>query len=126
MDDRLTSIVIGGKEYPLMLNVYATKKIIEKYGGLTEVGEKMKDASYAEQLESVLWLLTTLINAGIMYCNYKTGEKNPSITQELVESLSVPSDFTDYRDAVFTAMNKGAERHVRSEEDIDSKNAVTA
>ena len=86
----------------------------------------MKDASYAEQLESVLWLLTTLINAGIMYCNYKTGEKNASITQELVESLSVPSDFTDYRDAVFTAMNKGAERHVRSEEDIDSKNAATA
>ena len=124
MDDRLTTIVISGTEYPLMLNVYATKKIIERFGGLAEVGEKMQTASYAEQIESVLWLLTTLINAGIMYCNYKESKKDPLITQELVEALSSPSEFPGYRDAVYTAMNKGAERHIRNEETLgDSKNA---
>ncbi len=125
MDDRLTAITISGKEYPMMLNIYATKKIAEKFGGLEKVGEDMQNASYSEQLASVLWLLTTLINAGIRYCNYRYSKKDPFITQEMIEALCAPSDFVFFRDAVFTAMNKGAERYIHSEE-TDSKNAEEA
>lgn len=126
MDERLTYIEICGKKYPMMLSVWATKQIVKRFGGLQEVGEKMQQAEYSEQIDSVVWLLMILINAGIMYCNYKDGTKEPQITQEMIEGLSNPSDFIEYRDAVYTAMNKGAERHIRSEEGIDEKNAERA
>ena len=34
MDERLTMVTIGGKEFPMMLSVYATKQIIKRFGGL--------------------------------------------------------------------------------------------
>lgn len=123
MDDRMTSINIGGKDYPMMLNVYATKQIVKRYGGLEEVGNKITESSYADQLDDILWLMTVLINAGIMFNNYKENQKTPFITQEIIEAVSIPTDFMDYKDAIFTAMNKGAARHIKSEEPLgESKN----
>lgn len=122
MDERLTMVTIGGKEFPMMLSVYATKQIIKRFGGLENVGEHIQKADYAEQIETTMWLLTTLINGGIMFLNYKNNTKDPLIEQEHIEAVISPSDFIEYRDAIFTAMNKGAARHVKSEETLDSKN----
>ena len=122
MDERLTMITIGGKEFPMMLSVYATKQIIKRFGGLENVGEHIQKADYAEQIETTMWLLTTLINGGIMFLNYKNNTKDPLIEQEHIEAVISPSDFIEYRDAIFTTMNKGAARHVKSEETLDSKN----
>ena len=49
-------------------------------------------------------------------------DQKPLLTEEMVELLTVPSDFVEYREAITLAMNRGTKRNVESEDD-PQKNA---
>ena len=44
-NERAASITIGGKEYELVLTTGATKQIAKRYGGLSNLGDKLMNAS---------------------------------------------------------------------------------
>lgn len=73
-----------------------------------------------------MWLLTLLINQGILVhnaVNKLLGEKQkPLFSEDDIEVLTSPADFADYKDAIFEALQKGAMRHIKSEE--TSKNVT--
>lgn len=124
MDERSAKILIGGKEYELLLTTKATKEIAKRYGGLSDLGEKlMKNENFEQAISEIVWLVTTLANQPILIYNYKNkGAEKPLLTEAEVELLTTPTDLADYKSAITEALFKGTKRNIESEE--SSKNAV--
>ena len=102
-DERSSKITIGGAEYEMLLTTKATKEIAGRYGGLSNLGEKlMKSENFEMALDEIVWLITLLANQSVLVHNLK----NPSKKRE---------------NAIMDAMYKGTKRNVESE-DEPSKN----
>lgn len=125
MNDRGTTVNIGGEEYEMLLTTKATKEIAKRYGGLENLGDKLMNTEIFEQaLDEIVWLIVLLCNQPIQIHNLKSEEKKPLLTAEELELLTVPADLAEYKDAIMAAMTKGTNRVIQSEDEI--KNAVTA
>ena len=122
-DERSSVITIGGKEYELLLTTKATKEIAKKYGGLSNLGDKLvKSENYEDAIGEIVWLIVTLANQPILIFNYKNkGNEKPLLTQDEVELLTTPQDIANFKDAITEALLKGTKRNIESAE---VKNAV--
>lgn len=122
-DERSSVITIGEKEYELLLTTKATKEIAKKYGGLSNLGDKLvKSENYEDAISEIVWLIVTLANQPILIFNYKNkGNENPLLTQDEVELLTTPQDIANFKDAITEALLKGTKRNIES---VETKNAV--
>ena len=122
-DERSTKITIGGAEYEMLLTTKATKEIAGRYGGLSNLGEKlMKNENFEMALDEIVWLITILANQSVLVHNLKNpAKKRELLTEEAVELLTSPFELSDYKNAIMDAMYKGTKRNVESE-DEPSKN----
>jgi hypothetical protein len=122
-DERSSVITIGEKEYELLLTTKATKEIAKKYGGLSNLGDKLvKSENYEDAISEIVWLIVTLANQPILIFNYKNkGNEKPLLTQDEVELLTTPQDIANFKDAITEALLKGTKRNVES---VEAKNAV--
>lgn len=121
MSDRGAMITLCGSQYELILTTKATKEINRRYGGLDKLGDKLsKSENFEEIIDELVWLLTLLINQGILVHNavnkFFAEKQKPLFSEDDIEVLTSPADFADYKDAIFEALQKGAMRHVKSEE----------
>lgn len=121
MNERGAMITLCGSQYELILTTKATKEINRRYGGLGKLGDRLSKAeTFEETIDELVWLLTLLINQGILVhnaVNKLLGEKQkPLFSEDDIEVLTSPADFADYKDAIFEALQKGAMRHIKSEE----------
>ena len=123
-DDRSAPVRIGGKDYEMILTTRATKEIAKRYGGLSNLGEKlMKTENFEMALDEIVWLITLLVNQSVLVHNLQNPEdKKEMLTEEAVELLTSPFELAEYKDSIMQAMMKGAKRDVESE-DESSKNA---
>ena len=122
-NERSALINIGGKEYEMLLTTRATKEIAKRYGGLSNLGEKlMKSENFELALDEIVWLITLLANQSVMVYNLQNPKKKELLTEETVELLTSPYELAEYKNAIMDAMVKGTKRHVESEEE-PSKNA---
>lgn len=122
-DERSSVITIGEKEYELLLTTKATKEIAKKYGGLSNLGDKLvKSENYEDAISEIVWLIVTLANQPILIFNYKNkGNEKPLLTQDEVELLTTPQDIANFKDAITEALLKGTKRNIES---VEVKNAV--
>ena len=122
-DERSSKITIGGAEYEMLLTTKATKEIARRYGGLSNLGEKlMKSENFEMALDEIVWLITLLANQSVLVHNLKNpAKKRELLTEEAVELLTSPFELSDYKNAIMDAMYKGTKRNVESE-DEPSKN----
>lgn len=122
-NERSATITIGGQDYAMLLTTKATKEIAKRYGGLSNLGEKlMQSENFELALDEVVWLITLLANQSVLIHNLQNPTKKKALlTEETVELLTSPYELTDYKSAIMEAMYKGAKRSVESEEE-PSKN----
>lgn len=122
-DERSSVITIGGNEYELLLTTKATKEIAKKYGGLSNLGDKLvKSENYEDAIGEIVWLIVTLANQPILIFNYKNkGNEKPLLTEDEVELLTTPQDIANFKDAIIEALLKGTKRNIES---VEVKNAV--
>jgi len=122
-DERSARITIGGQEYELILTTKATKEIAKRYGGLSNLGEKlMKSENFEIALDEVVWLITLLANQSVLVHNLQNpAKKRDLLTEEAVELLTSPLELSDYKNSIMEAMFKGTKRNIESEEE-PSKN----
>ncbi len=123
-DERSAKITIGGAEYEMLLTTKATKEIAGRYGGLSNLGEKlMKSENFEMALDEIVWLITLLANQSVLVHNLQNpAKKRELLTEEAVELLTSPFELADYKNAIMDSMYKGTKRNIESEED-SSKNA---
>ena len=123
-DERSEKIAIGGQDYELILTTKATKEIAKRYGGLSNLGEKlMKTENFEMALDEVVWLITLLANQSVLVHNLQNpAKKRELLTEDAVELLTSPLELSDYKNCIMEAMFKGTKRNIESE-DESSKNA---
>ena len=123
-DERCAKIAIGGQDYELILTTKATKEIAKRYGGLSNLGEKlMKTENFEMALDEVVWLITLLANQSVLVHNLQNpAKKRDLLTEDAVELLTSPLELSDYKNCIMEAMFKGTKRNIESE-DESSKNA---
>lgn len=123
VDERSSVITIGEQEYELLLTTKATKEIAKKYGGLSNLGDKLvKSENYEDAIGEIVWLIVTLANQPILIFNYKNkGKEKPLLTEDEVELLTTPQDIANFKDAITEALLKGTKRNIES---VEVKNAV--
>ncbi|MDF2944410.1 MAG: hypothetical protein K0S01_3268 [Herbinix sp.] len=121
--ERSAEIIISGETYLLTLTTRATKEIAKRYGGLENLGEKLLKAENFElALDEVVWLITLLVNQGILINNLKHKEApRELLTEEEVELLTSPLELASYKEAITEAMFKGTKRNIVSEEENSKK-----
>lgn len=121
MSERGAMITLCGSQYELILTTKATKEINRRYGGLGKLGDRLSKAeTFEETIDELVWLLTLLINQGILVHNavnkFFEEKQKPLFSEDDIEVLTSPADFADYKDAIFEALQKGAMRRIKSEE----------
>jgi len=123
-NDRSAMINIGGKEYEMLLTTKATKEIARRYGGLSNLGEKlMKSENFEMALDEIVWLITLLANQSVLIHNLQNpAEKQELLTEEAVELLTSPLELGEYKNSIMDAMYKGTKRHIESEEEPSGGN----
>ena len=123
-DERSAKIAIGGQDYELILTTKATKEIAKRYGGLSNLGEKlMKSENFEMALDEVVWLITLLANQSVLVHNLQNpAKKRDLLTEDAVELLTSPLELSDYKNCIMEAMFKGTKRNIESE-DESLKNA---
>ena len=122
-DERSAKITIGGAEYEMLLTTKATKEIAGRYGGLSNLGEKlMKSENFEMALDEIVWLITLLANQSVLVYNLQNKDKKELLSEETVELLTSPFELAEYKNAIMDAMYRGTKRQVESEEE-PSKNA---
>lgn len=123
--ERSSQVNIGGKNYDLLLTTLATKAISQRYGGLENLGDKLKESEkFEDVIEEICWLIALLANQSSMIWNLSHEDKKDLLTVDDVMLLTSPYSFIDYKDAIMTAMVKGSKRNIVSEEE-PQKNVVT-
>ena len=122
-NERSAKITIGGQDYELILTTKATKEIAKRYGGLSNLGEKlMKSENFEMALDEVVWLITLLANQSVLVHNLQNpAMKRDLLTEDAVELLTSPLELSDYKNCIMEAMFKGTKRNIESE-DESSKN----
>ena len=126
-NDRSAAISIGGSDYELILTTRATKQIAAKYGGLSDLGDKLlKTENFELALDEIIWLITLLANQSILIYNLKNKDKpRELLTEDEVELLTSPLELAAYKNAIMESMVKGTARNVVSEADnTNSKNTI--
>jgi len=116
-NERAAEIMIGGKEYELVLTTRATKEIARRYGGLASLGDKlMKAENFENALAELIWLIALLANQSILIHNFQhPEEKRDPLTEEMIELLTSPHELAAYKDAIMESMFKGTKRYLESE-----------
>lgn len=123
VNDRGAVIEIGGQEFELVLTTRATKEIAKRYGGLSDLGDKLMQAeNFEKAIDEVTYLICLLANQGVEIHNFQHPEdKKEHLTAEFVELMTSPYDLAKYKDAIMQTMYKGTKREIESE-DSGSKN----
>lgn len=115
-NDRSAFIKIGKEEYELLLTTKATKDIAKKYGGLSNLGDKLiKSENYEDAIGEIVWLIVTLANQPILIHNLTHEDKKELLTEDKVELLTTPNDLANFKDAITEALFKGTKRYIESE-----------
>lgn len=116
-NERSAVIKIGDTEYELILTTRATKEISKRYGGLSNLGDKLaKSENFELALDEIIWLITVLANQSILIYNLENSDKKELLTEDKVELLTSPYDLAGFKEAITEALYKGTKREVASEE----------
>lgn len=100
---------VGGRHLRLLLSIYATKKISERYGTFENFGAKVQELDTVDQLGEMIAVLAILAEAGKRNAEIM-GEECDSITAEELEAL-LPMDADTMRglsDTIAEAFSTGS------------------
>lgn len=107
------TVNIMGVDFPFCFTVHARKAVDEKFGGLMEFGEKMKEASDEEAFEVICDLAAILIEAGVIRARGECElmgrkyEGPAAIDAEKIKGLLTPGEAMDLQPKVMDEIKRG-------------------
>lgn len=119
---RIIDVEIMGKKYPMSNSARVSRQIAEKFGSRQNMRDTMTGENTGETMDTVIWLLHALLEAGYRAAK-KEGRETPPPPSE--DDLWDGLDMTDLHDLerrVMEAMTESSKPDVEAES-IDPKNA---
>lgn len=124
---RLTYVKIAGKNYPMSFSLGASKKLIEKFGGVERIqAELSKPGKDLEKLDLVIYVLSLLISQGCAYKNYfekdmPVPEDSPvidgkwtPIPQEVLEIAVQMQDMSELTEKISACISQSNKKEVEA------------
>lgn len=124
---RLSFFEIAGKRYPLSFSLMAEKKLAERYGGLSKIGDHITGDD-PESFEEMAYILELLIKQGCAYKNMfeadapiyekapvENGVFVPLTNEEIMVGVNASMQ-NDMMDAIKEAMNIGQTKEIETVE----------
>lgn len=102
----IQEIVIRGKAFPAVFNVVAFKEVAARYGGITELAEKLIE-DYGKAIDEFSWVIALLIKQGTDLKNFEEGTKDQAPTQEQIELILTPGKLIELQNYVMDIINAG-------------------
>ncbi len=102
----LQEIKIRGRAYPAVFNVAALKEVGARYGGIAELGEKLKEDT-GKALSEFSWIIELLINQGTTLKNFEEGTNDKPLTQEQIELAMSPGELFSQQGKIVEIINAG-------------------
>lgn len=92
---KTSKITLNGREYPLCFSTWAIKQLCAKFGSMQGMSEAMKAgaADTAGTLDSTMYILQVLIDAGVRYAAISDG--TPPVTAPSMDELEVVCGMDD-------------------------------
>lgn len=107
MREKFVSITLDDREFHLLFSLAAMGDIVERFGSLQALTEKMDtDADYASAVRLVPWLFCILANQGEYL---KAGGKADVITEAWAGAHIMPRQIAEVMGACQQALNIGLE-----------------
>ena len=107
MNEKGRAVEIDGKQFTLVYTSAAMLTIIEKYGDVEGMADKLQE-NQAEAARIVPWLISILANQGVMLATGNTKPTNPDlITPEWVALHTMPKDWQPLMGECMTAIAIG-------------------
>lgn len=119
MNERSALITLDGEEFELLFSTKAAKEIDKRYGGLENLGKTLEGAEgFTQRSDELMWLTALLANQSIIIYNKRNpkAEKKSLVTEDYLEAITSPVDYTDMNMAIIEAIKKGTQRNIVSEE----------
>jgi len=98
-------ITIRQQEYPAVFNTAALEEVTRRYGGLTELGETMKEP--AKAIAEIAWLMALLTAQGAALKNLQEGVEIKTYNADEIKILMSPKELMDQSDLVIEIINAG-------------------
>jgi len=99
-------ITIRGQEHFAVFNTAALEELTEKYGGLTELSDKLK-MTPAKAVREIAWLMALLISQGTALKKLQEGIDGKTFSADEIKILMSPKELMDQADLIIEIMNKG-------------------
>ena len=92
---KTSKITLNGREYPLCFSTWAIKQLCAKFGSMQGMSEAMKSGATdtAGTLDSTIYILQVLIDAGVRYVAISDG--TPPVAAPSVDELEVVCGMDD-------------------------------
>lgn len=123
---KTSKITLNGREYPLCFSTWAIKQLCAKFGSMQGMSEAMKagGADTAGTLDSTMYILQVLIDAGVRYVAISDG--TPPVAAPSMDELEVVcgmDDLPQVQRAIADVIRADSETTVNV---VPEKNAETA
>ena len=103
----MSEFTIKGRKYHLVFTNAALQEVTKKFGGLTEMGAKLKEDA-AEAMDHLFWLFALLANQGTMLDTGNTSKSNPDlIDADYVALHTRPRDMQKISEVITAAEQEG-------------------
>lgn len=92
---KTSKITLNGREYPLCFSTWAIKQLCAKFGSMQGMSEAMKSGATdtAGTLDSTMYILQVLIDAGVRYVAISDG--TPPVAAPSMDELEVVCGMDD-------------------------------
>lgn len=98
-------ITIRQQEYPAVFNTAALEEVTRRYGGLTELGETIKEPTKA--IAEIAWLMALLTAQGAALKKLQEGVEIKTYNADEIKILMSPKELMDQSDLVIEIINAG-------------------
>lgn len=109
---RTTIFTENGREHILCFSPWAQRAVLERYGELDNLQEKLSGGSTVEMLDEAVWILSILMEAGDKFAKIQGMENARTFTPDELLCVCDIEDFAAIKDTVQKAVVAGSGREV--------------
>lgn len=119
---RTAKIEINGEKHLLCFNLWALIECTERYGSFSGIGPALSEGTVGKTVGESLWLLETLMKAGVMYAEEMGIPNADPVSADKMLRTCGADFFVNLKANIMDAINTGMGTNIKVE---NSKNAET-
>lgn len=117
---KTAKLTLNGVDYTMCFSLRVARDCADKFGGLEQMQEAMQSKKTAEVLDTCIWMIAAMMDAGARYdrkCGVETPE--PMTIDDLYDATDI-NDLAGLKSKIFETISNGQKSDIR----VESKNAA--